>query len=132
MHFGAEPSIAFVVARCCDNVMRIAILEDDISQAKLISLWLEIAGHACHHFQTAAAFQKNLVHESYDLLILDWELPTSSGLDVLVWVRQQKGWDLPVLFTTVRDSEADIVAALLYGKPLDKVMSLLVIVKFLP
>jgi len=95
--------------------MRIAILEDDLSQAELISLWLETAGHTCHHFQTAAAFQKNLVHESYDLIILDWELPASSGIDVLKWVREQLGWELPVLFTTVRDSEEDIVTALKAG-----------------
>ena len=95
--------------------MRIAVLEDDISQAELISLWLTDAGYICHHFQTAASFQRNVAHESYDLIILDWELPASSGIDVLKWVREQKGWQLPVLFTTVRDSEADIVTALEAG-----------------
>ena len=92
--------------------MRIAVLEDDISQAELISLWLTDAGYICHHFQTAATFQRNVSHESYDLIILDWELPESSGIDVLRWVREQKGWQVPVLFTTVRDGEADIVSAL--------------------
>ncbi len=110
--------------------MRIAVLEDDPSQAELISLWLERAGHACHHFQSAADFQKNLSRESYDLIILDWELPTSSGIEVLRWVRDQLGWELPVLFTTVRDSEEDIVTALEAGaddyinKPLSESVTL--------
>jgi DNA-binding response OmpR family regulator len=112
------------------RVMRIAILEDDISQAELISLWLKTAGHSCYHFQSATDFQKNLVHESYDLVVLDWELPSSSGIEVLKWVRQQLGWDLPVLFTTVRDSETDIVTALEAGaddyinKPLSQTVTL--------
>jgi len=110
--------------------MRIAILEDDISQAELVSLWLKNVGHSCHHFQSAADFQRNLVHESYDLIILDWELPSSSGIEVLKWLRQQLGWELPVLFTTVRDSEDDIVTALEAGaddyinKPLSQIVTL--------
>jgi len=110
--------------------MRIAILEDDISQAELISLWLEIEGHSCHHFQSATDFQKNLTRESYDLVIMDWELPSSSGIEVLKWLRQKLGWDLPVLFTTVRDSETDVVTALEAGaddyisKPLSQTVTL--------
>ena len=110
--------------------MRIIVLEDDPSQAELISLWLENAGHACHHFQSAADFQKDLTRESYDLIILDWELPASSGIDVLRWIREQLGWETPVLFTTVRDSEEDVVAALEVGaddyisKPLSQSVTL--------
>lgn len=110
--------------------MRIAILEDDISQAELIQAWLKDAGHSCYHAQSASEFQKNLVRESYDLVILDWELPSSSGIEVLQWIRQQFSWDLPVLFTTVRDSESDIVRALEAGaddyiiKPLSQTVTL--------
>ena len=110
--------------------MRIAILEDDVSQAELINVWLKDAGYSCYHFQSASDFQKNLVHESYDLVILDWELPSSSGIEVLQWIREEIGWDLPVLFTTVRDSESDIVTALETGaddyiiKPLSQTVTL--------
>lgn len=110
--------------------MRIAVLEDDVDQAELISLWLKTEGHICHHFQRAALFQKNVSHESYDLIVLDWELPESSGIEVLQWIREQKGWELPVLFTTVRDEEEDIVRALTSGaddyivKPLSQSVTL--------
>ncbi|MCP4285246.1 MAG: response regulator transcription factor, partial [Gammaproteobacteria bacterium] len=53
--------------------------------------------------------------ESYDLLILDWELPESSGIEVLHSVRAQSDWRVPVLFMTNRDSESDIVKALAEG-----------------
>ena len=95
--------------------MRIAILEDDPDQARLLATWLESDGHVAHTFMQADKFKKAFLHESYDLLILDWELPTSSGLEVLVWIRQQAAWYIPVLFTTVRDQQIDIVQALEAG-----------------
>lgn len=110
--------------------MRIAILEDDPDQARLVQTWLEADAHHCHTFATAESFRKNLSAESYDLLILDWELPSSSGLEVLSWFRQTRGWDIPVLFTTVRDSEDDVVMALENGaddyinKPLSRAVTI--------
>lgn len=92
--------------------MRIAILEDDPDQANLLAAWLGDDGHNTHIFHTADKIKKDFLRESYDLLILDWELPTSSGIEVLVWVREQADWYIPVLFTTVRDQQEDIVQAL--------------------
>lgn len=92
--------------------MRIAILEDDPDQANLLAAWLEDDGHSAHIFLTAEKFRKEFLRESYDLLVLDWELPTSSGIEVLAWVRENADWYIPVLFTTVRDQQEDIVRAL--------------------
>lgn len=95
--------------------MRIAILEDDPDQAKLVMLWLEGAGHHSQLYETGRALLNGIVNESYDLLILDWVLPDMSGDKVLVWLRENLNWHLPVLFTTVRDDERDIVKALESG-----------------
>ena len=95
--------------------MRIAILEDNQDQRRLIQLWLEEAGHHCHPHADAAAFQRSLKRSSFDLLVIDRELPVSSGIEVLAWVRGHIDWHIPVLFMTARDSEADIVHALEQG-----------------
>lgn len=95
--------------------MRIAFLEDDPAQAQIIIEWLQAAGHSCHHHGHAQSFLSNLRRESYDLLILDWELPESSGIEVLNWVRDHFDWPIPVLFVTNRDNEQDIVQALEQG-----------------
>jgi DNA-binding response OmpR family regulator len=95
--------------------MRIACLEDDPVQSGVLKEWLESEGYACHTFGNADAFAKNLRHESYDLLIMDWELPNSSGIELLTWVRNELEWDTPVFFITHRDSETDIVEALEKG-----------------
>ena len=110
--------------------MRIAVLEDDSEQIQLIQLWLETGGHSCHPHQDAASFQRDLKRHSFDLLIVDWELPVSSGIEVLEWVRKQIDWHIPVLFMTARDSEEDIVYALDKGaddyiiKPASKAVTL--------
>lgn len=95
--------------------MRIAFLEDDLPQAEVIKEWLTAAEHRCRHYTTARSFRKEVRRESHDLLILDWELPESSGLEVLRWVRGQGDWKIPILFMTHRDSERDIVQALTEG-----------------
>ena len=95
--------------------MRIAFLEDDPAQADLVIGWLQAAGHSCRHYTQAQSFIKDARRESYDLLILDWELPESSGIEVLQWVRSHFDWPVPVLFVTNRSSEQDIVLALEKG-----------------
>jgi len=110
--------------------LRIATLEDDPDQASLLKLWLEGAGHTCHLFHQASDFTRELRRDSFDLLILDWELPVSSGIEVLKWVRENADWEIPILFVTVRDTEEDIVYALEQGaddymvKPLTRTITL--------
>lgn len=95
--------------------MRIALLEDDADQAARVQLLLEGAGHAVQVFARGRPLLAKLLHESYDLLVIDWELPDVSGYDVLRTVRGQQLTHTPVLFLTHRDSEHDIVQALEAG-----------------
>src|SRR3546814_15818133 len=86
--------------------MNIASLEDDLAQALLIQQLLSTAGHQCTTYTDGksllAALQKG---ESFDLLILDWEIPDITGLEVLRWVRSHMGYAIPALFVTNRSEE---------------------------
>lgn len=95
--------------------MNIGILEDDLAQQELYKLWFGTAQHQCLYFTTAAEYLKALKTESFDLLLIDWMLPESSGAEVLKWIRENLGWEIPVIFITARDSEIDIVTALRSG-----------------
>jgi DNA-binding response OmpR family regulator len=95
--------------------MRVAVLEDDTHNAQLLGLWLEEAGHAPQLFSTGAALIKALGRDSFDLLLLDWVLPDTSGDKVLHWVRENVDWPIPVIFVTGRDREEDIIAGLTLG-----------------
>jgi DNA-binding response OmpR family regulator len=93
--------------------MQIAILEDDPSQLELLGHWLALAGHDPHRFEHGEELLKALNQEGFDLLILDWNLPALSGIDVLRRVRQ--GSKVPVVFCTSRDGQDDVVTALRDG-----------------
>ena len=95
--------------------MRIALLEDDTDQAAFVQALLERAGHTVHLFASGRALAADLSRESYDLLILDWQVPDLSGYQVLRALRAQFGDATPVLFLTHRDAEEDIVQALEAG-----------------
>jgi DNA-binding response OmpR family regulator len=95
--------------------MKIALLEDEVDQAKNISDMLVNAEHHCEYFHTGKSFIYAVLHNSYDLLILDWQLPDTEGTEVLKTIRSQLSWRIPVIFLTSRDSEADIITALEVG-----------------
>jgi two-component system, OmpR family, response regulator RegX3 len=95
--------------------MRVALLEDEVEQTERVSNLLAGAGHGVHAFARGRALLNALRTESFDLIILDWELPGQSGLEVLEALRARVAPRIPVLFLTHRDSEADVVQALQAG-----------------
>ncbi|MCP5160323.1 MAG: response regulator transcription factor [Hahellaceae bacterium] len=95
--------------------MKIALLEDDMEQARQVLRFLEEEGHEVDHFVSGQSCAFAVTHESYELLILDWQVPDFSGIEVIKTVRKQVNWPIPVLFLTQRDSESDIITALNAG-----------------
>lgn len=98
-----------------DKTGLIGLVEDDPDQAVLFSYWLENAGYNVRVYQDAADFRRKLGVEAVDLLLLDWNLPDESGLDVLKWLRSEGHTRLPVIFLTARNDEADIIDGLKAG-----------------
>lgn len=95
--------------------MRIAALDDDALQLQLLEQVVREAGHSCHTFLKGTALQQALRRESFDLLLVDWELPDIAGTEVVRWVREQVSKELPIIFITHRSEEADIVEGLSCG-----------------
>ena len=96
--------------------MNIASLEDDPAQAQLIHNTLVTAGHACTNFTLGQDLLTALSGSAnFDLLLLDWQIPDISGLEVVRWVRARLGYKLPVMFLTGRTMEEDLVVGLQAG-----------------
>ena len=95
--------------------MRIAILEDDDSQRDWMNSFLLALGHVSHPFANSEALLRELRRENFDLLILDWNIPDMSGLEVVRWVRANLKAKVPVLFVTSHVDEGDLVEALKAG-----------------
>lgn len=106
--------------------MKVALLEDNSEQAELVTRWLNESGISVSYHPDCRSFLSAFRKDLFDLAILDWELPDQTGIDVLLQLRVAQGQTLPVIFTTQRDSEEDIVLALNSGaddylvKPLRK------------
>ena len=95
--------------------MNIALLEDDKDQSVIIKEWLLQSSHQCDCYVSGSEFVRAIKRFTYDILILDWMLPDITGIEVLQWIRLNIDWQIPVIFTTQRDSEEDIVYALSHG-----------------
>ncbi|BEU94907.1 response regulator transcription factor [Acidovorax sp. DW039] len=95
--------------------MRIAALDDDPILLDLIKATTEHHGHICHTYQTGAHLLRDIRHETFDLLIVDWHLPDMEGPEVVSAVRQTAGRQLPILFVTRRREEQDVIEALSCG-----------------
>jgi DNA-binding response OmpR family regulator len=97
------------------GVMRIAVLDDDPAQADLVCQTLSAAGHICHAYAEGRALVRQLRRQTFDLLVLDWNVPDMSGEEVLRWVRESLSERLAVLFMTSRSRETDITSILNTG-----------------
>ncbi len=95
--------------------MHIAIAEDDVEQAELLTLWLTTAQHTCKAYATVASYTEALKSERFDLLLVDWMLPDGTGADTIAWVRQNLGWEVPVIVVTAREDEETVCMALKAG-----------------
>ena len=95
--------------------MQVAVLDDDVHQLDLLSHAAQALGYTCHRFSTAAALLHALQQATFDLFLIDWELPDMPGLDVLRTLRLRHRTRSPVIFVTHRGDERDVVQALSAG-----------------
>lgn len=70
--------------------MRIAVLEDDPYLRSLFEEIIERLGHTCENFSDGGKLFSYLQRETYDLLILDWNAPKMSGMEILAWLREKE------------------------------------------
>ncbi|MFK7964182.1 MAG: response regulator transcription factor [Burkholderiaceae bacterium] len=94
--------------------MRVAILEDDLSQQKNLAEIMSRADIEAKIYGTGKEFSFALRRESFDVMVLDWTVPDTTGIELLKSLRVN-GSRIPVLFATVRDAEEDVVEALQAG-----------------
>jgi DNA-binding response OmpR family regulator len=95
--------------------MRIAIFDNDPNQAELVCTALRATGHICQPFFNTRDLLLQLRRESYDMLILDWQVADLSVVEVLRQSRDKLPVSMPVLLITSRSGEDDIIAGMEAG-----------------
>ena len=91
--------------------MRILLVEDERSAARMIAKGLREHGYAVDVVGDGASAVQQAATASYDVVMLDLLLPVKSGLDVCRELRA-KGDAVPVLMLTARDAVDDRIIGL--------------------
>ncbi|ABA21070.1 two component transcriptional regulator, winged helix family [Trichormus variabilis ATCC 29413] len=91
--------------------MRILLVEDDYEQLEPLQGILSEAGYIVDTAEDGEIAEWLISQKDYDLLILDWMLPTISGLSLCRQYRCS-GKTAPILMLTARDTTPDKVMGL--------------------
>ncbi|CAN5424221.1 response regulator transcription factor [soil metagenome] len=89
----------------------ILVVEDDEKISEVLQDCLVAAGYEVEVVGSAEAGSAKIAQNTYNLLILDWQLPKASGLDLCNEARS-RGINTPVLFLTGMDSVVNKMAGL--------------------
>lgn len=93
------------------NGHSVLIVDDDRDTCESLSLMFEGTGLTVHWEQTGAGAVEELKkarreERDYSLVILDWKMPAMDGLDTARSIREQIGWEIPILLLSAFDWES--------------------------
>ncbi len=94
--------------------MNILIVEDEINLARQMEDYLSSLGHTCLMVHDKFKALDQMLVSSFDILILDINLPDGSGLDVLKWIKDEKRHE-NIIIVSARDSLDDRISGLDLG-----------------
>lgn len=95
--------------------MRIGIVDDELEMHSFLARVLGEGGHSCVCMQNGQQMLRSLQRETFDLLLLDWNLPDVSGLNIIAWAQANIDPCPPIIMLTSRSGADDIVTALHAG-----------------
>ncbi|MBB3640128.1 DNA-binding response OmpR family regulator [Variovorax sp. BK613] len=71
--------------------------------------------HECHPYTEGKALLQAMRRQTFDLLILGWDLPDMKGPEVVATIRRDLNSRVPILFVSDKPGEADMVEGLNAG-----------------
>ena len=95
--------------------MRIAIADDEETIREFMVSLLSDGGHKCSVFRDGRDVMNAMMRDTFDLVIIDWMMPSVSGLEILRWARANLSPCPPIIMLTSRSDKADVAEALNAG-----------------
>ncbi len=94
----------------------ILIVDDEAAIREMIRVGLELAGYHCLEAENAQQAHGIIVDRCPDLVLLDWMMPVTSGIELLRRLRREElTQDLLVIMLTAKDDEDNRVQGLDVG-----------------
>ncbi|MBQ0770197.1 MAG: DNA-binding response OmpR family regulator [Parasphingorhabdus sp.] len=106
--------------------MRVAIADDDSDIIDFLGKIVEGQGYVYTGYADGTSLSNALLRDTFDLVILDWNMPGKNGMQILEWMESAVEDRPPVIMMTSRTAKQDISDALNAGaddyitKPEDK------------
>jgi two-component system OmpR family response regulator len=88
------------------QVAKILLVEDDYVLANTLLDWLEFKGHEAEHIGNGEDALEKMRQGTYNIVVLDWNLPGLTGIEVCKRYRDEGG-KLPVLMLTGMHGSSD-------------------------
>ncbi len=86
---------------------KILLIEDDLDLCKMIATRLCAESHVVETAHDGKTGFDYMTLTSYEIIVLDWNLPIMTGVEVLTEFRK-RGGQTPVIFLTGKDQDTDI------------------------
>ncbi|MBK8171213.1 MAG: response regulator [Sandaracinaceae bacterium] len=107
-------------------VLSVLVVDDEEQLAQITRRVVEGRGHMCMTAGSVREARALLATHLFELVVLDWNLPDGTGLDLCSEIRRMRGHDMPFIFmVTGRQGEDNVALAIEAGvddhmrKPLD-------------
>lgn len=95
--------------------MRIAIADDDPELLEQLSAALARTRHQHEKFRSGTDLQTSLKRETYDVVLVDWNMPGRTGLEIIQWATEALQTPPAFILLTSRADKADVVRGLEAG-----------------
>lgn len=109
-----------------ENMKRVLVVEDENEIRQLVVLHLKREGFEVEEAADGEVARQMLTGNDFDLVILDWMLPSLSGLELTRWMRKRPQLaQTPILFVTAKTEPEHVATGLdagaddYLGKPFD-------------
>lgn len=92
---------------------KILVVDDEHSIREMIKMALELDGNHCLEAGSAAEAMPIIVNDRPDVIVLDWMMPETSGLELLRRLRRDEATrEIPVIMLTAKTEEQSAVNGL--------------------
>jgi two-component system phosphate regulon response regulator PhoB len=95
---------------------RVLIVDDEAPIREMIAVALEMAGYECDEADSAQSAHARIVDNKPDMLLLDWMMPGTSGIEFARRLRKDEVTaDIPIIMLTAKADEDNKIQGLEAG-----------------
>lgn len=95
--------------------MRVAIADDDPELLEQLASALEGSSHSFDRYRNGAEMLTGLKRETYDVVLIDWNMPGKTGLEIVNWASANLSPPPAMILITSRADKEDVVKGLEAG-----------------